>query len=356
MKKIYTLAAILFFNSIVSNAQAIDVIDPIDRGATGFELSGNDLYYASADNGTIAKIDITAVSPVIIDVITGLDEPEGILLIGNDLYIAQAGANKISKIDITAGTPTIIDVVTGLNEPTYLAVSGNDLYISEMGASKISKVDITASTPTSTTDVITGITTPLGLAMSGNNLYIVQPELNKISKIDITDNTPTTTDVVTGLSKPLLISLQGNDLYIAESDGKKISKIDITASTPTTATDVITELGSAGSLVSNETAVYFSDSSSNDIDSKISKINFASLSLDDHLNSKETYIYPNPTNDFILVSELSKNENYTIYNTSGNEVLNGTISEKGIIDVRTLTNGIYFFKINNSTPKKFIKN
>ena len=82
---------------------------------------------------------------------------------------------------------------------------------------------------------------------------------------------------------------------------------------------------------------------------------FSVLSVDDNFNTKKINIYPNPTSDFILVSEFNRNEGYAIYNISGVKVQSGVILENNKIDVRNLANGMYFFKVDNSIAIKFIK-
>ena len=339
------------------NVGVTDVIDPIDSGATGFDIAGNELYFASG-SGTISKIDVSATTPSITTVLSGLNEPEGVLLNGNDLYFSQTGDNKICKIDITASTPTIIDVVTGLNEPTYLALSGNDLYISEIGGNKVSKIDITTTLPATATDVVTGLNLPLGLEINGNDLYIVEVDANKVSKIDVTATLPTTaTDVVTGLTKPLLLELNGNDLYITETNANKVSKIDITATLPTTATDVITELGSSGSLVSDGNYLYFSDSSSSGLsgEGKISKYSLSTLSVDDNSISEKFNVFPNPATNYILVPNTISVEDYAIFNVLGKKIKNTSLESDNKIDISNLASGVYIILVNNSFPIRFVK-
>ncbi len=350
------------FGKIVSKedpASLVTVVDPIDSGSTGFELDGNDLYYASS-NGEISKIDISSASPSITNVLSGLNEPEGLLLNGNELYFSQAGSNKISKIDITATIPVITDVVTGLSEPGYLALNGNELYISELGAGKISKIDITSSLPTSATDVIIGLSLPLDLEFNGNDLYFTQVDANKVSRININNPSSTLIDVVTGLSKPLQLELVGNDLFITENDANKISKIDVTTSFPANAIDVLTGINSGG-IIADANNLFFDKRSSTSVGlGEISKIDVSSLTLSSFEsvvadNHNKYYIYPNPAVDYILVSGADNNGNYRIYNVLGMTILNESFSNTNKIDVSDLPKGMYILNYNDSNTFKFIK-
>jgi hypothetical protein len=71
---------------------------------------------------------------------------------------------------------------------------------------------------------------------------------------------------------------------------------------------------------------------------------------------QETYkIYPNPTSDFIKISGLNNIENYTIYNVLGVEIKKGIVSNNEKIDIKNLTNGLYFLQFKIENTLKFIK-
>jgi hypothetical protein len=111
------------------------------------ELNGNDLYIVQADGANkISKINITATLPTTAtDVVTGLSKPLHLELNGTDLYFSQTNGNKISKIDISAPTPTVIDVLTGIDRAESLASDNNYLYFkaqSSTGVSYIAKVSL----------------------------------------------------------------------------------------------------------------------------------------------------------------------------------------------------------------------
>lgn len=67
-------------------------------------------------------------------------------------------------------------------------------------------------------------------------------------------------------------------------------------------------------------------------------------------------LYPNPSSDFIQISELTKTENYKIYNILGSEVKSGTIDNSSKANIQSLTNGAYFLKLSSgNTTFRFIK-
>lgn len=66
-------------------------------------------------------------------------------------------------------------------------------------------------------------------------------------------------------------------------------------------------------------------------------------------------IFPNPSSDFINVSNLKSTESYLIINLIGKEIKRGIISNREKIDIRNFTNGLYFLKFENGNAIKFIK-
>ena len=81
-----------------------------------------------------------------------------------------------------------------------------------------------------------------------------------------------------------------------------------------------------------------------------------SLSTSDfEIITNKIKLYPNPSNEFIQVSNLKEKESYRIYNTIGTEIKSRTIFNQEKIDTRNFTNGLYFLKFDNGNTIKFIK-
>ncbi|MCC9020099.1 zinc-dependent metalloprotease [Flavobacterium lipolyticum] len=68
--------------------------------------------------------------------------------------------------------------------------------------------------------------------------------------------------------------------------------------------------------------------------------------------SQDIILYPNPVKDILTISNM-ENEEYAIYNLTGQQILTGR-TQTGQIDVSTLPNGLYIIRIKNSS-KPFIK-
>jgi hypothetical protein len=75
------------------------------------------------------------------------------------------------------------------------------------------------------------------------------------------------------------------------------------------------------------------------------------------LNSQEIHkvvnFYPNPTKDFIILEGQTSAKNATIFNSQGQVVKNGLVKD-GKIDVRDLSSGIYYLKVESGVIQ-FIK-
>jgi len=88
---------------------------------------------------------------------------------------------------------------------------------------------------------------------------------------------------------------------------------------------------------------------------KITKYDLPTLSTDEYSLGKKIALFPNPSNNFIQLSGLTKTESYRIYNISGAEIKSGTISNQEKIDISKFSVGLHFLKFENGNTFKFIK-
>ncbi|REG87880.1 T9SS type A sorting domain-containing protein [Winogradskyella sediminis] len=79
------------------------------------------------------------------------------------------------------------------------------------------------------------------------------------------------------------------------------------------------------------------------------------LSTNDLELEKDLTLSPNPSSEFIKISNLKSKASYSVYNILGANIKSGSVSENETIDIRDLTEGVYFLKINNRNTIKFIK-
>jgi hypothetical protein len=82
----------------------------------------------------------------------------------------------------------------------------------------------------------------------------------------------------------------------------------------------------------------------------------STLGVDDFIRTATAVkLFPNPSIDYIQISGLTKTEGYNIYNILGAEVNNGNITNNEKIDIRNLTNGLYFLELKSGNSIKFMK-
>ncbi len=80
------------------------------------------------------------------------------------------------------------------------------------------------------------------------------------------------------------------------------------------------------------------------------------LSAENFEYNNSISIYPNPSSDSITVTGVSSGASYAILNTSGNTVSNGSINSNNIININSLSNGIYFIRLDDGNVLRFVKN
>ena len=64
---------------------------------------------------------------------------------------------------------------------------------------------------------------------------------------------------------------------------------------------------------------------------------------------------PNPSSNFIKLSGLTKEENYSIYNIHGTRIMNGKISDNQKMDIQQLSIGLYLLKLERGKTIKLVK-
>jgi len=73
------------------------------------------------------------------------------------------------------------------------------------------------------------------------------------------------------------------------------------------------------------------------------------------MKDEDIYLYPNPSENILIIKGLNKNEFYTIYNILGEALIARSTSNSEEIDVKNLSNGLYFLKLDSGKTFQFIK-
>lgn len=350
---------ILFFSFFNLYAQTSVVVSE-SSGARSFAFKNDVLYFGNQQS--IYKIDLTQPDAEKILVYTGLSGSTSLVINGDFLYFTEnyGGLNggKISKIDLTAETINIVEVISGLYRPYSLAFKDNELYIADSFADSIYKIDITQPSPNLIDVITTGLFQPISLLFDGNDLYIgedwdsfQEQEYGKsVFKMDVTATNPSLTLMGNTMLKPTGLAIFENTLYIKEADNLGITSLDLNKNPPIASGGFLYlgDISGNGELEIKGNEMYYAESDLN----KISKYSFDNLDVQNY----DVNIYPNPGNALIHIKGLTETEkNYIVYNLLGNIILSGRISENKAINIQNLAKGIYILKVDNINEIKFIK-
>ncbi|WGD34044.1 T9SS type A sorting domain-containing protein [Olleya sp. YS] len=152
------------------------------------------------------------------------------------------------------------------------------------------------------------------------------------------------------------------DITVASQERK--ARIDISGNVPLIENNQYTFVFDIGNLIPQGTAPSpFPEGNAfwdgvikpnHDFGFKVS-ITDESLSVNTYNSLSNIKLYPNPTSDFICVSNVLDNKNYSIYDITGKKVSSGQLNKDSKITVKKLQNGLYFLTIDNHQSLKFIK-
>ena len=84
-------------------------------------------------------------------------------------------------------------------------------------------------------------------------------------------------------------------------------------------------------------------------------IDLSVLSVNSPNFNQNVKLFPNPCTDKIQVVGLNNKNHFIIFDVLGSEIMSGHINNNQIIDIKNLTNGLYFLKFDNENTIKFMK-
>ena len=181
-------------------------------------------------------------------------------------------------------------------------------------------------------------------------------------KLNVTD-----IDFIDGKSPNVTV-----EIYLA-SDVNSTITIKYHATDGTMKTARITDYNYAGTIGQRATSVtlsdaFFGSAVNEDIVIEVSGavgespyLNYVSISKDfdsalslNNIISQKSILYPNPATDIINISNVIAPVNYKVVNLLGRTVLFG-VMDNNFLNVSKLKQGIYFLKLDNNQPIKFLK-
>lgn len=110
-----------------------------------------------------------------------------------------------------------------------------------------------------------------------------------------------------------------------------------------------------GNIVVNEVRLTATDFVNSNIDSFKGDFNSSLSNNQSDYQDLSMFLSPNPVRNYIVVTSLSTENKFSIYNLLGSKVQEGELFDNKKIDVGQLENGFYFFKFGEGKSIKFIK-
>lgn len=356
MKRISLIFGLIILTSFATYSQVIDVVTELNS-PWGLVINNDKLYISESGSNKVLEFDMTSENTI--DFVTSVERPFGLLQRNNDLLIAEHEGFKISTKDLTLSPSTASDFIifqmSSFDELWGMELSQdqNTLFISETGG-RVYKADLTQTNPVPELfwENIDGTT--IDLALNGDDLYISESEsengLGRILKIDVSEVNPTATEVVTDLFFPIGLEIVGTNLFFTNYNEQgngtdTLNSINLSQANPEVIT-ILNNLDTPRYITYADGELYISQNN------KVSKIPLGQLGIDDLNASLDFKIYPNPTKDIINLSNMGFNTNFEIYDVLGNRISSGSLTRN--IDVSSFSSGIYFLKIQE-TVNQFIK-
>jgi len=90
------------------------------------------------------------------------------------------------------------------------------------------------------------------------------------------------------------------------------------------------------------------------VDDVVYSTDCSTLTLNE-IQTESLKLYPNPSSEFLQISGLQQNVNYSILDFQGKQMQSGTLIPQENIPINSLQSGLYFLRIDSGTNFKFIK-
>ena len=315
-------------------------------------LNSTHLYYT--DDNKVYRLSLTQPNATPQLLASGFTNANGVALDGDTLYIAEFAESKIFTLNINS-TPFEVVEFSNANKPNFLLWHDSSLYFSSNTTNSryVGKFDSPrVHTGSTLLAAIAGSSTsfvPFGMAVyNPTTLFIANAGSNTIDVID-----PTTKDItpqlfLSGFEKPFGLRIYKDVLYITEMDGGKISSIDLTAPNPVR-TELYSDINEPVDIEVNEMGIFVMHENPNRI------ILLKNTLGVNKYETSEIKLHPNPSSDYLNITNILNTTEFAIYDTYGKMVSKGILEPNSIVGIKQFAVGIYFLHIKNKAPIKFVK-
>jgi WD40 repeat protein len=188
-------------------------------------LSGNDLLVANA-GGSVGKYNATTGAAISQSFITGTDfVPVGLALSGDDLLVASSGSGTIGKYNVRTGKAIRASFITGLplGGTLGLGVLGRGLYVGITNESQVAKYVVTTGKHIGSVSVTSayGIAFLPGIVLAGS-----ADSSGTIGEYNASTGATINASFITGLSTPYQIARVGTKLFVTNSAAGTVGEYD----------------------------------------------------------------------------------------------------------------------------------
>lgn len=349
MKKITILITFILICNI-ANSQDVSVFSSGYTALEGIAInSNNEVYISEHDSGKVFKLDSNGDETLITT--AGGYANDMVFDVNDNLYITEPFTNKISVVDnITGVKSEYVSTLTMGKSPYGIVFYNGFIYYSSESTGKVVKVNANLTG----TDYAIGFFNPEGIAFDSNgNLYVANR--NERNLVKVTPSGVKTTLAV-GIENIRGVAVSStNDVYFTMEKPfplqNKIMKYNAVSGA---ITDFVTTfLNKPRSIAIDDIGNMYV---TNMGDGTVTKISDPTLSINAYSALSKLHIYPNPSSKTLNVSAGNSTYKITIYNLSGQKLLE---TESSNIDVENLNTGVYLVRIEdenkNFVIKKFVK-
>jgi len=228
----------------------------------------------------VASSSTTTVDGVsnITDLVTGLNNPNGITIHNDQIYWADSYTDKIQRSNLDGSNVT--DLVTGLHNPNGITIHNDQIYWADPATDKIQRSNLDGS---NVTDLVTGLSNPIGLTIHNDQIYWSDPATDKIQRSNLDGSN--VTDLVTGLSNPIGLTIHNDQIYWSDPATDKIQRSNLDGSN---VTDLITGLVDPSGLTIHNDQIYWTAPATD----KIQRSNLDGSNITDLLTSDDGLANP----------------------------------------------------------------
>ena len=241
--------------------------------------------------------------------------------------------NQLSTLDVTNNT-LLQQLSCNSNQLTTLDISHNTaLTYLHCGINQLSSLDVSQNTAITQLyfyyNLLNSIDLSHNLALFDLSCYY-----NHLVSLDVSQNT--------ALIKLLIYGNQLSSLDIRNGNNTNISGVDFQAGDNPNLTCIFVD----DAVWSTANWLYI-DPTSTFVETQVE---CDALSLDEEITEQNISIFPNPSNDIVIIQSDKAISSIVIYNILGEKV-NEFFSKK--IDITGLSKGSYFIQINTDDGEKF---